>query len=375
MSDLGVPSSGRSATVIAWASGLWLVGVVILDIAIHTRRVVLIIFLPVAPLAASAALGAVATGAFAAAACGIAAASHLWDPGGTQYWIRLTAVALLGALSVFTAAVRSRREQALRASQRIATAAQEALLPILPARINSVLLATRYHSATRSAQVGGDFFDFVADGKRTRLILGDISGKGIEAVTQAARVIRAFRQYGAAAPDLLTVARRVHEYVLPFWQGETYATAVLVELDEAATFTVVSCGHPPPLFISGDSVTDLPTRACLPLGIGGADASTKHHWSIGDELLLYTDGLIEARNPAGQFLPRRLIDEALASREMEESLDCLLAAVEQHAGRFSDDLALLLMRRQPHEDRHSQDPGWPIVTWPRRPSDPEPIPH
>jgi hypothetical protein len=352
--------------VLGWISAAWLVGVLILDIAVHTRRVVLIIFVPVAPLVASAALGAAATGAFAAAAAAIAALSRLWDPGGSQYWVRLSAVTLLGAIAVFSAAARSRREEALRATQRIATAAQAALLPVLPARINSVLLATRYHSATHSAQVGGDFFDFVADESRIRLILGDISGKGIDAVAQAARVIRAFRQYGAAAPDLLSVARRIHEYVLPFWQAEVYATAVLVEVNDTTELTVVSCGHPPPYFISGDTVTDVPTRACLPLGIGAADEATTHHWSSGDELLLYTDGLIEARSRSGQFLPRQLIDAALAAPDMEQSLDQLLAAVEQHAGRFSDDLALLLMRRDPQTDQQRQGSAPLVVRWPVR---------
>jgi phosphoserine phosphatase RsbU/P len=348
--DLDPPPLWRSAPAIGLICGAWLVVIAISDAWIASRQVVLTIFLPIAPLLASAALGPLPTAAFAATACALAGLSRLWGPGGTQFWVRFAEVAVVAALAIFSAAARVRRERALQRSERIATVAQQALLPVLPTHMGRLSFATRYHSATRSAQVGGDFFDFVGDEKKIRLILGDISGKGIDAVTQAARVIRAFRQYGAAEADLLSVARRIHQYVLPFWQAETYATAVLVEVNDSPVYSVVSCGHPSPLLVSQGAVSDLPTQACLPLGIGPADAATTHDWHTGDRLLLYTDGLIEARSASGEFLPRRLIDQTLMIPSMDEALDGLLAAVEDHSGRFTDDLALLLMRRGPADD-------------------------
>jgi serine phosphatase RsbU (regulator of sigma subunit) len=239
--------------------------------------------------------------------------------------------------------VRARREADLRDSRRIAGVAQEALLPVLPVQVGAVRLATRYHSATRTAQVGGDFFDFVADGGRLRLVLGDVSGKGIGAVTQAARVIRAFRQYGASEPDLLAVARRVHDYVSPFWDSERYATAVFVEITDAYSVTIVSAGHPAPLLMCATGVRELPVHACLPLGIGPADRVTMHGWNTSDRLLLYTDGLVEARNTAGAFLPRDSIEAALRETDPDACLDQLLHRVRAHAGQFNDDLALLML--------------------------------
>ncbi|MGZ4604197.1 MAG: PP2C family protein-serine/threonine phosphatase [Kineosporiaceae bacterium] len=153
--------------------------------------------------------------------------------------------------------------------------------------------------------MGGDFFDFVADAGRVRVILGDVSGKGVDAVTQAARAIRAFRQYAAGEPDLLGVTRRIDAYVSPFWKWEYYATAVLVELGEADTLTVVSAGHPPPFHVSGGTVRELAVRPCLPLGLGAGDEVSVHVWDPGDRLLLYTDGLVEARDTSGRFLPVR----------------------------------------------------------------------
>ena len=94
----------------------------------------------------------------------------------------------------------------------------------------------------------------------------------------------------------------------------------------------------------GPAYSELPVQPCLPLGLGPADSSTEHTWEPADRLLLYTDGLIEARDERGAFLPRAAIDRALQENaSVDGALDALLDAVHQHAGRFGDDLALLLM--------------------------------
>ncbi|WP_323095342.1 PP2C family protein-serine/threonine phosphatase [Intrasporangium sp. YIM S08009] len=333
----------RSPRAIGLASAALLVVTSLSDVAIDSRVAVLTVLLGLAPLLASSALTPRSTAGFAVAAVVVAAASGLWNDVDVQYCIRVADVVLVGALSVLVAVVRASREADLRDSRRIAGVAQEALLPVLPEQVGPVRLATRYHSATRTAQIGGDFFDFVADGGRLRLVLGDVSGKGIGAVTQAARVIRAFRQYGASEPDLLSAARRVHEYVTPFWDAERYATAVFVEITDAGSVTVVSAGHPAPLHVSGTVVRELPVHPCLPLGIGPADHVTTHPWNASDRLLLYTDGLVEARNRAGGFLPRASIEAALRQGNPNECLDQLLDRVRAHAGQFNDDLALLLL--------------------------------
>ena len=336
----------QSPTVFAVTSGLILVLVTLADVLVSADVVVLTVLLPLAPLLASAVLRPAVTACFAAAAVALALGSGLWNAGqGAQYWVRVIAVVLLGVLAVLLATIRTRHEADLVASRRVATVAQQALLPVLPRRIGNIEMATRYNSATQAAQIGGDFFDFVADGGRLRLILGDVSGKGVDAIGQAARVIRAFRQYGASEAHLLDVARRVDEYVVPFWQSDFYATAVLVELHEHSSdeLTVVSAGHPPPLLVSATGVQELPVEASVPLGLGPADSATRHEWRLGDRLLLYTDGLIEARNAERAFLPRHAIDRALQGDDLDVSLDALLATVHDYAQGFNDDLALLLM--------------------------------
>ena len=311
---------------------------------------VLTVFYGLAPLIAAAVQGPAVTAAIGSVVTLLAGLSFVWNGLSVQYVARWFDVLAVSTLSTVVAATRARRERALAETERIASAAQQALLPVLPDAVGRVTLRTRYHSATRTAQIGGDFFDFVADRGRLRLVLGDVSGKGVDAVAQAARVIRAFRQYGASEHDLVSVARRVDEYVEHFWNGEYYATAVFLELHDASPdlLTLVSAGHPPPLHCTRTGVTELPVHPCLPLGLGPADEQTHHLWAPGDRLLLYTDGLVEARDEVGDFLPRAAIDKAVARGgpgELDRGLDALLEAVEQHATRFSDDLALLLLER------------------------------
>ncbi|WP_343993158.1 PP2C family protein-serine/threonine phosphatase [Terrabacter terrae] len=338
-----LPTVRQSSWTIGWASAALLALTTLADVVISPRVAVLTGLLGLGPLLAASALTPRSTAAFAGAAVILAAVSGLWNDVGVQYGVILLNVALVSALSVIVSVIRAGREADLRDSRRIAGAAQEALLPVLPESLGPVRIGTRYHSATGTAQVGGDFFDFVAEGNRLRFLLGDVSGKGVGAVTEAARVIRAFRQYGASEEDLVSVARRVHEYVTPFWDVERYATAVFVEINGPDRVAVVAAGHPAPLRASADGVHELAVHHCLPLGIGPADHVTMHRWNPSDRLLLYTDGLTEARNTAGEFLPTARIEAALREGSPDACLDELLHRVQVHAGRFTDDLALVLL--------------------------------
>ena len=144
------PSEWTSAATITVLSSLLLVAVTLVDWLLSPQVAVLTAFLALAPLLASSVLGPAATAGFAVAAMLLAVLSGVWNHGqGAQYWIRLVDVAAVGALAVLVSVIRSRREADLQTTRRIATTAQEALLPVLPPRIGTVELATRYHSATK----------------------------------------------------------------------------------------------------------------------------------------------------------------------------------------------------------------------------------
>src|SRR3954453_17462002 len=119
------PAVWFSPTVLAGASGLVLVVVTVADALISAHLVVLTVFLGLSPLLASAVLGPAATAAFAAVAVCLAAVSGEWNEAqGAQYWVRIADVVLVGALAVLVPPTPPRREADLRASRRIATAAQ-----------------------------------------------------------------------------------------------------------------------------------------------------------------------------------------------------------------------------------------------------------
>ena len=93
-------------------------------------------------------------------------------------------------------------------------------------------------------------------------------------------------------------------YLVGFFDDEEFVTALLADVSDPALLTLVSCGHPPAILVRRDGVAsflDAPTG--LPLGLGQTYDSTTVPWGPGDRLLMYTDGLSEARDASGEFLP------------------------------------------------------------------------
>ncbi len=302
-----------------------------------------------APLAAAAVLSARATAAFAAAAVVLVALSGLYNVhwNTTQQWVLLLDVVLVGVAAVVIAEVRVRRERRFGHVATIAEVAQRAVLPTLPASAADVRVTARYQSAVEDAVVGGDLYDCSLVGARVRFLVGDVRGKGLAAVEQAARVIRAFRQAAAADTSLPVLARDMDDYLTPFMGDEDFATAVMVDASQHDRVTVLACGHPPPMLIRVGGAAELltvPPR--LPLGLGGEDGEVVTvPWGAGDRLLLYTDGLSEARDGEGRFLPLLDLERTLRATEPEVALDGVLDHVRRHieGGQLGDDLAIVLL--------------------------------
>jgi sigma-B regulation protein RsbU (phosphoserine phosphatase) len=271
----------------------------------------------------------------------------------TQHWVRVVDVALVSAAAVAIAAVRVRRERRLARMTHIAEVAQRAILPTLPTATERVSVASRYVSAARDAMVGGDLYDCSLVGHRIRFLVGDVRGKGVAAVEQAARVIRAFRQAAALYADIDTVAEDMNSYLVPFFDDEEFVTGLLVDVTDPERVTLTSCGHPPAVLVPRVGPPRyVEARTGLPLGLGidmVPYGTVTLPWSPGDRLLMYTDGLAEARDAEGEFLP--LLDAASVLRDgtPEEALDGLLARLREHVpgGRLGDDLALVLLENTP----------------------------
>lgn len=341
----------------------WLVGIVAADVALGDL-IFLVPLYAVAPLIACAVLSAPTTAGFAVVTVALALASGLWSGewGETQQTVRVVDVSVVSLAAVLIAAVRVRRERLHARVAAIAEVAQRAILPRLPDRVGQVAVAARYLSAAADAVVGGDLYDCYHSRAHVRFVVGDVRGKGVAAVEQAARVIRAFRQSAAIEADLRTVAREMSAYLAPFFDDEEFVTALLVDATDPYVLDLVSCGHPPPLLLLRDAGPDraqlVEAPACVPLGLGRTYESIRIPWEPGARLLMYTDGLSEARDQQGRFLALLDLSGPVGAGTVEVALDEVLDRVRTHVprGQLGDDLAVVLLENVAEPEGGRPDP-------------------
>jgi serine phosphatase RsbU (regulator of sigma subunit)/anti-sigma regulatory factor (Ser/Thr protein kinase) len=247
------------------------------------------------------------------------------------------------ALAVETAHAFHEQSGRLATVTRVAEAAQHAILATLPPRIGSVALAARYVSAAAEALVGGDLYEVVDRPGGVRLLVGDVRGKGLEAVRLATVVLGEFRAAAADIDDLVDVAAQIDRRLRRYLGDEDFVTAVLAELTDDGELTLVNCGHPPALVASAGRVEEIPTPASLPLGLGAAPHAVRGRLQVGDRLLLYTDGIIEARDADQQFVDLRRVVGPLSGGGLDEVLDRVLVSLRRSVGAaLGDDLALVV---------------------------------
>lgn len=337
----------RPQVVGAAVAVAWLVSMTVADALIPGDQVVLTPLFGIAPLIACAVLPGALTAGLAVATIALAAAAGVWDGswGDPQQVVRLANVGLVGGAAVTIAAVRVRREQHLARVEVISEIAQRAVLPTFPKRAGCVAIGVRYVSAAKDAVVGGDLYDYFHSDAQTRFLVGDVRGKGIAAVEQAARVIRAFRQSASVRVALSAVAEEMGGYLAPFFDDEEFVTGLLVDASDPDEVVLVSCGHPPALLVTGGRGVLVDAPAGLPLGLGGPYEELTVPWRAGDRLLMYTDGLSEARDAEGEFLPVEELGPVLMSASVDEAVDALLRTVRAHVprGDLADDLAVILL--------------------------------
>ena len=319
--------------------------------AMSPPRMVVTASFGVAAVVASALTTVRRTAIVAVAATVLAALSPVWDHnfGTLGWWVRLAMTVALGALAVILANLRARREQALQHMTAIAEVAQHALLRPIPDTIGSLEFAARYVSATEGALVGGDLYEVAETPDGVRMIVGDVRGKGLDAVQLAATVLAAFRRAAIKEASLTAVATDLDNVVTAVAGDEDFVTAVLAEFHDDNTVAVVNCGHHPPLLLtSADAGRLLDTgEPQLPLGLNPTPTPVTSDVPEGARMLFYTDGLIETRNRQGAFFP--LVDSAVTLRtgSLDDALDGLLGKLAEHAAdQMEDDMALVLAERR-----------------------------
>jgi hypothetical protein len=236
----------------------------------------------------------------------------------------------------------------------VAEAVMRTLLQPVPHQVGHVWAAGLYRPAEPGTMVGGDLYDIRATRAGERAVIGDVRGKGLQAVRVVADVLGSFRQAIYERGDLRQVAASMERSIAleaeAICDDELFLTAALIEYDAfAQRVTIVNHGHLEPLLISGGKVDALIGPSALPFGLGALTAELPvaytHRLVRGDVLLLCTDGLSEARNPTGDFYP--LIDrlrDRFADKPAPDPIDVidfLNTDLPRHAHACLDDVAVL----------------------------------
>ena len=263
----------------------------------------------------------------------------------------LLAVLVVGIASTVAAARRHRREMSYCRISRVAEAAQATIVRPIPARLGSLTFATVYRSAAEEARVGGDAYAVVNHPHGVRLLIADVRGKGLDAVAVAADLLASFREVAPGPVELTDVARHLEQSLRPALGPEDFVTALLVQFHEERV-ALVSCGHPWPLLRHGTEVREIEIdRPSPPLGLGVRPVLQTHPFTPGDQILVFTDGLVEARDRHGRFFDPLPIFADMPDVSVRDLLDRLIADLDRHAGgALADDLAVVLVE-------YSSDPA------------------
>jgi Stage II sporulation protein E (SpoIIE) len=260
-----------------------------------------------------------------------------WLPGATMFTVGvITVVAAAGT------AVNMRQERRIADMKSVAEAAQRAVLRPPPPRIGPLGFDVVYLAAAAEAKVGGDLYEAVATVDHgIRVIMGDVRGKGLGAVELAADVLGMFRELAHDAGTLTELATRLDTGLSrDLGRHEEFVTALLAEIDpESGHTTIFNCGHPAPLLIPGGDAAPVilkevpvpaPPLGLLALGDSSA-AQVCFMLEPNDQLLLYTDGVTEARDARRAFYP---LPDRVAALSAKPTIPVQAASAASRAARM-----------------------------------------
>ncbi len=230
---------------------------------------------------------------------------------------------------------------------------QSALLAI-PGRVHGVSRGTLYHSASDTARVGGDFYDlFELPAGRVALVIGDVSGKGLEAAAMTSLAKNVVRAYASEGHDAAGVLDMTNKVLVASSEPETFVTLFLGLLAPSdGSLSYCAGGHPRPLVKRADGgIATLETGSPIVGAFEGARfVEGEARIGAGDVLLLYTDGVTEARCSDG-FLGEERLAEFVRSLPPTPASEMPGAVfdfvVECTGGPLSDDLAMLAVSLAP----------------------------
>jgi PAS domain S-box-containing protein len=247
------------------------------------------------------------------------------------------------------------------ARRAIAQTLQRSLLPEVVPGIEGWEIATMYHSAdaAEEVEVGGDFYDFLPGRDGWLALIGDVTGKGVEAAAMTSLVRHGARFLSRYEDSPSRILAGLDE-ALRERPGLWLCTALCVRL-EPERVVMCSAGHPPPLIVREDGRVREIGGAGPILGAWASDAMPDRAVAIapGETLILYTDGVIDRRGPAGRFGAGRL--RRLLLEHAADTPAGMLGALEAELDRFApaaqaDDTAAVALRALPVRVRTEEQP-------------------
>jgi serine phosphatase RsbU (regulator of sigma subunit) len=286
-----------------------------------------------------------------------------------DFIVQTLSLVLLTALLVFFCYVRDRHKRDLARIRWVSEAVQRVVLRPLPDRSGPVSLASAYRAADADTHLGGDFYALTRTADSTRLVIGDVRGKGLASISETAVMLESFRAAARQELTLPEMVRYMDSSVL--WgmrefsrqeagHDERFVTLAAAEIpDDQPLIRLILCGHPSPLLLHQGTARALTASdPAPPLGLGAlADGSYRpevFRYAPGDVLLLYTDGVSEARNARGTFYPLARRAAAWARCSPGQLIANIESDLRAYApGAPTDDMAMVAVRRESLPCRHA----------------------
>jgi len=264
-------------------------------------------------------------------------------------------VAFLGTLGFVAARSTLRRDQQLKEIQNELEVAHRIQLSILPRELPVSMnfrVAARY---VPMSSVAGDFYDYIiADDRHVGLLIADVSGHGVPAALIASMVKLAAASQRAVAADPASFLSGMNSALLGNTQNQ-FVTAAYVYLNsEPGELRYSAAAHPPLLLVRDGRVTPIEENGLMLAAFGFASYSTAvHKLKAGDRMVMYTDGILEASNAAGDFFGYEALCNLLTrTRILSPAMaaDSIISSVRQWSPKQEDDLTVLICDYTPRMD-------------------------
>lgn len=265
--------------------------------------------------------------------------------GEARYLASLVAELIMTRDAYSDAFARLRRRRTLSLAAEI----QWDLLPPLTYASDRVVITGALEPAY---DIGGDTFDYAANDPHVDVMVLDAVGHGLAAALLASAAVGAYRHGRRSRLDLPDIAAGMDAVIAGQFPASQFATAALARLDKrSGRLEWVNCGHPEPLIVRDGALIHPPScPPARPLGLqAGPPELCATQLRPGDRVVLYTDGVVEARSPSGEFFGEERLSDLIVRAESAgepppETMRRLMGSVMRHqAGQLQDDASIVMV--------------------------------